>query len=714
MNFGPTSLQLSSVLARRLHRPTLRSDLTISKQILAGEVSYVVKIPETGEYSRYNEYVYEMLTLCDGMRTPAEMARVMMERHPDEELDEAQVVEFLEGMDPNTWERSVGEKNLAILEKIRQERNNRVNRASLLYIYFSAWDPDRILERIHPWLKWMFTRGFVIFSILLFFLNFVIVAADWDRIRGDTLEFYNFANKTAYDIWIFWVLLLFISAVHEFGHGLACKHFGGEVHQMGFMLIYFTPSFYTDCTDMHLFDRSSKRLWTIFAGMWIEMVVCGFATLAWYLLPPGSFSGDLSYKLLLLTGVSGIFINMNPLMKFDGYFALSQFLEIDNLREDAFAYLKAWVARVIFRQDVELPAVGERRQRIYLAYASAAFAYGTLILTIVTKFLVNVFTSRFGNWGYLMAGGCLYLLMRKRLMKWLPGWLEGLRKAKEAFMARQFTAAQKIGAAVVAGVALFFPVRSSVTTEFILEPVRRAEVRAAVAGIVTEVRVREGESVQQDAAVGALRNPEIELRERRASGQRRVAELTLAAARLEGNLGAVQQQAYQVERFATEQQHAAHQAAALILRAPISGIVTTPRVEQRAGVYLAPGDTLLAIADRSEMRARILVRDWELEHIAVGADVRLQALPYSLRTFSGTVREIMPAAAQDRPVSDPHKLQRKGQELTNYMAVVLLFRNSEGLLVEGMTGTAKVYGPRQPLVLRAGKGLLRWISSQVW
>ncbi len=121
--------------------------------------------------------------------------------------------------------------------------------------------PDKPPQRIHPYPRWLFTRGFAAFSIALFVLAALIVCGDFTRIRQDTLEFFSFTGKSAYDIWIFWVLLFFVSEIHEFGHGLTCKHFGGEVHQMGFMLIYFTPAFYTHRTDMHMFDRMSKRLY---------------------------------------------------------------------------------------------------------------------------------------------------------------------------------------------------------------------------------------------------------------------------------------------------------------------------------------------------------------------------------------------------------------------------------------------------------------------
>jgi putative peptide zinc metalloprotease protein len=295
MRFGPTSLQVSSVLARGLRRPKLRADLRISQQTIAGETSYVIKVFETNSYNRYGASEYELLTLCDGTRTPAEIAGELNKRHPDEPLEEAEVLEFLDGVEPAMWERPLGEKNLAVLARIRDERKSRIDQSNVLYLSFKAWDPDKVLSKLDPYLGWMFTPGFVLFSIALFIATLYLLASDWTRIQNDTLALYSFEGKTAYDIWAFWFLLLGLGGIHEFGHGLTCKHFGGEVHQMGFMLIYFTPAFYTDTTDILLFDRGSRRQWVIFAGMWIELVVCGIATLIWHFTLPGSLTNDLAY-----------------------------------------------------------------------------------------------------------------------------------------------------------------------------------------------------------------------------------------------------------------------------------------------------------------------------------------------------------------------------------------------------------------------------------
>src|SRR5271156_2654312 len=163
MRFGPTSLQVSSVLAKGLKRPKLRDDLRISEQTVAGETSYVVKNLETNSYNRYGSTEYELLQLCDGTRTHMEIAEEMTERHPESPLDETEALEFIESIEPAMWERSLGEKNLAVLERIRDERKGRIDQSSMLYISFKAWDPNKTLAKMDPYLGWIYSTQFVFF-----------------------------------------------------------------------------------------------------------------------------------------------------------------------------------------------------------------------------------------------------------------------------------------------------------------------------------------------------------------------------------------------------------------------------------------------------------------------------------------------------------------------------------------------------------------------
>ena len=713
MRFGPTSLQVSSVLSKGLRRPKLRGDLRISEQTVAGEKSYVVKNRETNSYHRYGASEYELLTLCDGTRTAAEIAGEMTHRDPEQPIDEAEVLEFLDSVDPDMWERSLGEKNLAVLERIRDERRSRLDQSSVLSISFKAWDPDKTLARIDPYLSWMFTRGFVLFSLALFITVGYLLAGDWSRVQRDTTELYSFANKTAYDLWAFWFLFMILGGIHEFGHGLTCKHFGGEVHQMGFLLIYFTPAFFTDTTDITLFERVSRRQWVIFAGIWIELCACGVSALIWHFTVPGSLINDLAYKMMLLSAIQGALLNLNPLIKADGYYALSQFLEFDNLREDSFAYLKAATRKYLFHQDIDLPAAGRRHRRIYLTFGIAAFAYSTAIIVLAVSFARNVLVSTFGDWGYLFTILVIYYFTRKSLKAALLSVRAWLRQKREEYMAWKLTRLQAAGAACIALLIFIPPFPSRVSTDLVLEPGRTAPLRAEVGGKVSQVFVRQGDEVKPGQFLAILEDPEIQAKARVVAAQ-----LALASSNLRHTEGSDPQKAAQAARERSRLQKelavAQKDVKALEIRAPFAGVVTTPEVEQKVGEYLSPGDEFCRVVDRSTMRARILVRDWELEEIRTGATARVKVLPFPYRTYSGRVDQILPAAAEDRPVAQPHKLERMGQELTNYFALVMEFPNPDSSLREGMTGTARISAKSSPLAWKVGREFWRWLRSQVW
>jgi putative peptide zinc metalloprotease protein len=701
------------VLAKGLRRPKLRADLKVGKQTFAGETSFVVKVPETDSFSRLGELDWELLSLCDGARSPGEVALALNERYPDQNLSEGDVIAYLDGVDPNFWERGAAAKNLCILEKIRDERRERVNHASLLYIYFSAFDPERALERLDRYLSWMFTKQFVLFSLLLFALAGMIVAHDFTHISQEAMALYGFRHSSGYDILVMWVMLFIIVGPHEFAHGLACKHFGGEVHHMGFMLLYFSPSFYTDCTDMHVFEETSQRIWTIIAGIWITLLQCCFALFFWALSPPGSVASDLTYKFALLSGVVGFF-QLNPLLKIDGYYVLSQYLQVDNLREQSFAYCLAWLRRNVLRQPLELPPASRRERRIFLGYGFSAGLYSMLIVLLFLRLVDNAFTGWLGSWGHLATIGVLCFTFRKRFRQWQTAVRVHSRKLKEAFMAWRMTWWQQVAGAAALLVLFVPPTAVKTTSDFLLEPQRRLTVKAPVAGLVRTITVREGETVEAGGLLAVLHNPEVEAQAEVVASQLNLAENYQRAALARSDFAASERYRQEILRLESEKAEADRKREQLVLRAPFAGVIATPQIEQRVGEYLAEGEPLALLVDRQAMRARVLVRDRELEDVHQGAPVGLKLRSYPFATFSGTIREIMPAASSERPLAEPNKVERKGQELTNFFEVVMEFPNPTGELKEGMTGTARIYGKHYPVALRAVRAGWRWAHSLIW
>ena len=714
MRFGPTSLKVTTVLAKGLRRPRLRSDLRISEQIISGKKSYVIKVPDTSSYSRYGVYEYEILSLCDGTRTPAEIAAEMSERHPEQPVAETTVLEFFDGMEPGMWERSVGEKNLAMLEKIRDERKTRVNRANILQITFKAWDPNQMLARMDPYFSWMFTPGFVLFSLALFSITAAIWISDWPRISLDAAAFYDFGRQTPNDLLLFWVLLFVIGGIHELGHGLTCKHFGGEVHQMGFMLIYFTPAFYTDTTDVYMFDRTSRREWVIFAGLWIEFVVCSISTLVWYFSNPGTVVAYISYRLLLFSSIAALVMNLNPFIKADGYYALSQYLRMDSLREESLAYVRTLFEQHVLRHDVEPPPVTKRQRRIFVAFGLATFAYSVALLYFVGTWLKDTLVGYFALWGYAILAVIVYFALRKKVREKLTAARSWLRNSKEEFMTWKMTRGQQL----VAGLAVFLlfvpPLPSRVSTDFVLEPAKQAEVRATVAGEIREVRVKQGDVVHAGEVLVILANPELEAAAQSTQSRLALADAAIRLAAQSGNSADLAKATGEAQRLEKDLGVDLQRTAGLTVRSPIDGRVASPDIDQLSGEYVDAGATLTTIVNRQAMRARILVRDWDFANVHAQATAQLKVAAYPYRTFDGRVERIMPAAAADTPVAADAKIVRYGRELTNYFAVVLDFPNQEGSLIEGMTGTAKISGNYRPAAWQAARSGWRWLRTQLW
>jgi putative peptide zinc metalloprotease protein len=715
MRFGPTSLQVSSVLAKGLKRPKLRTDLRISEQTVAGEVSYVIKNRETNSYNRYGSTEFQLLSLCDGTRTAAEIAHAMSAKDPDTQMSEVEVLEFLDSIEADMWERTIGEKNLAVLERIRDERKGRIDQSSVLYISFKAWNPDKTLAKLDKYLWWMFTKGFVLFSLFVFVVAVYLLAGDWTRVQQDTSALYNFAEKSAYDIWIFWILMLGLSCIHEFGHGLTCKHYGGDVHQMGFLLIYFTPAFFTDTTDILLFQTGTPRQWVIFAGIWIELVICGIAAVVWHFTAAGSLVNDFFYKMMLLSGIQGAIVNLNPLIKADGYYALSQFLKIDNLREDSFDFIRTFTQKYILRHDIDLPPSSKRQRRIFLLFGLAAMIYSTSLLILVLSFVKNVLVSKMGEaWGYLATAAIVYFFARKSIWKGLPIARAWLRAKREEYMAWKMTRTMQVCGLALLLLFLLPPFSSNVTTDVMLEPGHSSHVRAGVAGRIKQVFVREGDKVTRGQELAVLENPEIDAEVGALEKQLALANSNLRNNQYRSDFDEIAQATRNHRRLEENLSIARKKAQDLEILAPIDGTVATPNVDQETGSYLLAGDEFVHLVDRSTMRARLLVQDRELQDVYPGAVTRVKVLPFPFRTYAGHVDKILPAAALDHPVAQTETLKRLGQVLANYVAVDVGIPNQDGSLLEGMTGKAKISGLKRSLAWQAGEATWRWVRSQFW
>jgi len=369
----------------------------------------------------------------------------------------------------------------------------------------------------------------------------------------------------------------------------------------------------------------------------------------------------------------------------------------------------------LLRHDIDLPAASKRQRRIFFLFGVSAILYSASLLVLMIVFAKNVLVSKLGDeWGYIGTLIVIYFFARKGIQQALPTVRAWLRQKKEDYMAWKITRTQQAGALGLVLLLLIPPVSSSVSTGLVLEPGASARIRAEVPGQIQSVYVKSGDSVKSGQLLAVLRNPLLSAEADSLRQQLALANSQLRTGQDRSDFDSAANAARDRTRLQQELAIAEKRAASLAIRAPIDGVVATTDLDQTPGSFLSAGDEFARIVDRSTMKARILVRDWDLQDVQQGAVVRVKVVPFPYRTYSGTVGRIYPASAVDHPVTQTEDLERLGQKLTNYFAVDMQFANPDGSLREGMTGTAKVSGKRASLAWQVSRATWRWARSQAW
>ncbi|HSY03734.1 MAG TPA: HlyD family efflux transporter periplasmic adaptor subunit [Acidobacteriaceae bacterium] len=679
----------------------------------AGEPIIVAMIRGRDSFFRFPPDQWKIIELFDGTRSWEDVAEVYAELYGTR-FDPDDLREFTSGLDAiNFWYKTPFEKNIALQQKLEEGRHKHSHKKSkwgdVAHMQFSAWDPDKYFNRIYPYLKWLYSRWFGMVCLALFGFMIYVFAANWGQIAQDSILFYNFTQKTAADLAEFWILFLILAFFHESSHGLTCKHYGGQVHAMGFHLIYLTPAFFVDVSEAFVYADRWQRFLIILAGIGVEMIFCALATIVWWGTPPGSPAHDLAYKIMLITGVAVVVVNMNPLIKLDGYYAFSEIIGFSDIKERSTAYLSGLVRKHVFRLPVEMDFVPRRRRPGYLVYAVLSGLYSYMLLITVLRFSNNVLSRFLPQWAFIPVLALGILIFRSRI-KTLVRFLRTVYLDKRDRVRSWLSLPVMVTGAAILLALVFVPMwRETITARFLLEPARQAVVRSTVPGRVTAVLAREGEQVRAGDPLLTMTNADVDAA--LASAQEEVA-LTGGAREREllahGAVGATAQ-----EHMAAEKNSAiaGEESEQLEARAPIDGVVTATRLKDLAGSYLDAGMIITAVDDTRVMRALVYVPEFTVGRVQPGARVTL-LVDGTFTPRQARVTEVETVAGDVPPAVETIKQIQGGARLNDYIADVLIV--NDGALRGGMTGTARILVRRTSLAAIAARELRDFVDRKVW
>src|SRR5579884_2597653 len=318
MELAPNAADLDR---RKQVRLRLRPDLKIVPQKYEGRTYHVVKDPVNLRYYRLDAKHSFIVELLDGSHTLEEIQKEFEKQFRPERLTLEQLEAFAQqlaraGLAHNDSPQAGKQLFEHRSKRRRQEWLQMLT--NILYIKIPVFDPDRLLARMVPYFGWIFTGWFMLHSAGVMLLAVLLVTTHFEVFRARLPSYQEFFSvKTFFQLWM---ALGAVKIIHEFGHGLSCKTFGGEVHEMGLLFLCLAPCLYCNVSDAWTMPSKWRRIIISFAGIYVELMIAAIATFVWWNTPASPFINNLALCLMIVCSVSTVIFNGNPLMKYDGYY----------------------------------------------------------------------------------------------------------------------------------------------------------------------------------------------------------------------------------------------------------------------------------------------------------------------------------------------------------------------------------------------------------
>lgn len=379
--------------------------------------------------------------------------------------------------------------------KVAKKRKGQLFGQSALFFRVPLFDPDRLFNALEPRLRWLWSRTFCVMAITAMFFALVISIANSQQLIQAYPALLDWKIAA-----LFAVVLVGATALHEMAHGLTCKHFGGEVHETGLLFMFFIPCMYCNVSDAWLIPENRKRLLITLAGGFLDLCVWALSVFVWRVTVPGLVVNQIALVVLTVTGTRS-FLNFNPLLRLDGYYLLADWLAIPNLRIRGKQYWMAHVRWMLWGAARPRPV---SQGRILMTYGFLYWAFAIGFLNVIVIQFFQYLSSEFGFAGLAFIG----LLLMFGLRRVFKGFFESeLTKMIKTRPGRTGIWAAGIG--IVLMLMFGVPVRSISSGDFEVRPGQVIQQHVAVAGIVDEILVDDGDRVTQGEILARLRSPDL-------------------------------------------------------------------------------------------------------------------------------------------------------------------------------------------------------------
>ena len=621
--------------------PRLRSHAQLHRHQYRGQIWYVLQDRSNERFHRFSPAAYAFIGLMDGQRTVQDIWELSSTKLGDDAPTQPEVVQLLSQLHAADVLQCDIPPDIAELlhrhERTQQKKWQR--RAMSIFAWqFPLFDPERFLQILLPFVRPCFGWVGALLWLCMVIPAVLIGVTHWSDLTANIID----RMTTPQNLLLLWFLFPIIKALHEFGHAFAVKAFGGEVHEMGIMLLVFSPVPYVDASASSAFTSKWQRAGVGAAGMIVELVIAAVAMFVWVSAEPGTVR-MLAYNTIMIAGISTVMFNANPLLRFDGYYILADLIEMPNLRQRANNYLGYLCERYLFgRAEAQVPHAMPGERTWFVGYSVTSFIYRIFVVFAILMFLTDQF----------FALGVFFALLTSITWFVLPlgKGLSYLFTSPRIRRVRGRALAVTSGAMAVIVVALcLIPVPFRTRAEGVVWIPEEAIVRAGADGFVEQVVAVPGSNVSQGDVLVLCQDSllttqvtvlEGQLREIEARIREQISESMVKAKILE------EEQRYIEEKLV----RAREQVRDLVITAKVAGTLVLPRAEDLPGRFVHRGDVLAHVVDLNTLTVRAIVDQADIDlirHSMKAVQVRLAERLAS--PIDAAVKRLVPAASDELP-----------------------------------------------------------------
>ncbi|MCG8560479.1 MAG: PqqD family peptide modification chaperone [Hyphomicrobiales bacterium] len=623
-------------------KPRLRSHCRIHRHVLRGQVWYVVEDAGTGRYFRFPPAAYQIVGLMDGRRTVEEIWQAVAARLGDDLPTQDEVIALLARLHQADVLITDTVPNVAEIAERGRRRRRQMSLQRLtnpFSIKVPLLDPDAFLSRWLPLVRPLFSGwGFALWVV---FMGYALLQTGlhWNELTHNLID-----RVLAFENILLTVLVYpLVKAAHELGHGFAVKRWGGEVHEVGVIFLIFIPVPYVDATASTGWPEKWRRITVASMGIVVELTLAALALLVWIGIEPG-LTRAVAFSVMITAGVSTLLFNGNPLLRFDGYYAFSDAIEIPNLGRRANAYIGFLFQRYAFgRKEAQSPAISAGEAPWLFSYAIAAFCYRIVIVTGIILLVADSFFAL----GTLLA---ILAVLQMVVIPLAKTFAFVIRDPGLMTVRRRALSVTAVLLLLVAALVFTLPVPYRMVAQGIVWRPDQSRILAAAPGFIESVLVQAGEHVAARQPVARLSNSQLSARVAELDGKVKALQASLTAVVTKGPT-AMAQVREQLAHANAALTRARRRVAELTVSAPANGRFVPELRGDPGGRYLRQGDLIgYALDPSSPTILRVAVPESQADLIrARTRSLLVRFADRQQRTYRARIVRQVPAAEDSLP-----------------------------------------------------------------